>query len=154
MSIDTEEDNWGSYETEGATTENISHLVELHERMGHWGARPTYLVNRPPLLDRQSVNVLGALADREEVEIGAHCHPWNTPPATAPGWEGSMMSQLPAEANQGKVAEVTGLIERELGVRPRTFRAGRWAFGPTVSAALAAEGYTVDASVSPFVDWT
>ena len=154
VSIDTEEDDWGRYEPEGATTENIAHLVECHERMADCGARPTYLVNRPPLLDPDSVEILGALAGREEVEIGAHCHPWNTPPATGSGWERSMMSRLPAGANREKVAEVTRLILQELGSRPRTFRAGRWAFGPTVSAALAAEGYLVDASVSPFVDWT
>jgi hypothetical protein len=64
-----------------------------------------------------------------------------------------MMSGLPVEANRQKVAEITGLIERRLGVRPRTFRAGRWAFGTTVSTALVAEGYLADASVSPFVDW-
>jgi hypothetical protein len=97
---------------------------------------------------------LGALADRDEVEIGAHCHPWNTPPTTGSGSERSMMSRLPADANRRKVAEVTSLIRQELGVKARTFRAGRWAFGPTVSTALAAEGYLVDASVTPFVDWS
>ncbi len=154
VSIDTEEDDWDRYEAEGATTANIAHLTELHERMAALGARPTYLVNRPPLLEAESVEVLGALAERPEVEIGAHCHPWNTPPVTATGWAHSMMCTLPTEVNRAKIAEVTDRIETELGVRPTTFRAGRWAFGPTVAKALVAEGYRVDASVTPFVDWT
>lgn len=154
VSIDTEEDNWGWFSESGATTRNIAHLPELHEAMARWGARPTYLVNLPPLLSNESVEVLGALAALPEVEIGAHCHPWNTPPSTGEGPERSMMSRLPLEANRAKVAEVTRHIEKELGVRPRSFRAGRWGFGPTVSGALAPLGYLVDASVSPFIDWS
>jgi hypothetical protein len=154
VTIDTEEDNWGSYEPDGATTANIAHLRELHGRMAALGAHVTYLVNRPPLLAAESVAVLGDLAGGDEVEIGAHCHPWNTPPSTGSGPERSMMATLPLDANRGKVAEITRRIESELGVRPRSFRAGRWGFGPTVAAALAAEGYRIDASVSPFVDWT
>jgi hypothetical protein len=64
-----------------------------------------------------------------------------------------MMFSLPTEANHSKIAEITRLIGTELGVRPTSFRAGRWGFGPTVSMALAAEGYQLDCSVSPFVDW-
>jgi hypothetical protein len=152
--IDTEEDNWGSFAESGATCRNIEHLTQLQDLLARWGARPTYLVNLSPLLSAPSVEVLGRLAARPDVEIGGHCHPWNTPPSTGPGPERSMMCRLSFEANRAKVAEVTHRIGKELGVRPRSFRAGRWGFGPTVSRALAAEGYHVDASVSPFIDWT
>jgi hypothetical protein len=154
VTIDTEEDNWGSFAESGATSENIGHLPELQALFDRWGARATYLVNRPPLLSRPSVEVLGLLAARSEVEIGAHCHPWNTPPSTGAGAERSMMCDLPLEANRAKIGEITRRIEAELGVRPTSFRAGRWGFGPTVSMALAAEAYLVDVSVSPFVDWS
>lgn len=153
VSIDTEEDNWGSFSSTGATVENVERLRDLHERLTRWGARPTYLVNHPPLLTAASVAVLGELAERPEVEIGTHCHPWNTPPVTGVGRENSMMCRFGVEENRAKVAEMTRRIESELGVRPTSFRAGRWGFGPTVSEAIAAEGYRVDASVSPFVDW-
>lgn len=65
-----------------------------------------------------------------------------------------MMCRLPTEANTAKVGEVTRLIESELGVRPRSFRAGRWGFGPSVALAIAHHGYVVDASVTPFLDWS
>jgi hypothetical protein len=154
VSIDTEEDNWGCYQASGATTRNIEHLRELQDVLARWGARPTYLVNRPPLLSAPAVRVLGELAQRPDVEIGGHCHPWNTPPSTDEGAESSMMCGLPLETNRAKVAEVTRLIRQELGVTPCTFRAGRWGFGPTVSEALASQGYIVDASVTPFLDWS
>lgn len=153
VSVDTEEDNWGSFDASGATTENIPHMVELQERMSRWGARTTYLVNRPPLMSRESVEALGVLSERADVEIGAHCHPWNTPPDTGVGPERSMMCDLPVEANRAMIAEIRTRIESELGVRPTTFRAGRWGYGPTVSEALGSEGFIVDSSVSPFKDW-
>jgi hypothetical protein len=153
VAIDTEEDNWGYFEEHGAATENIAHLTELQDVFGRWGARPTYLVNRPPLLERAPVEVLGALAARGDVEIGAHCHPWNTPPSTGEGSERSMMASLDADTNRAKIREVKGRIEAELGVTPRCFRAGRWGFGPTVAAPLLDEGFAIDASVTPFMDW-
>ena len=152
--IDTEEDNWASWVEAGATCRNIEHLPELQELLARWGPRPTYLVNRPPLLSPASVAVLGEIAEVPGVEIGAHCHPWNTPPSTGAGQERSMMCNLPLEANKAKLQDITARIESELGVRPVSFRAGRWGFGPTVAPALAELGYLVDVSVTPFIDWT
>ncbi|MEQ1855833.1 MAG: hypothetical protein ABL963_05130 [Longimicrobiales bacterium] len=153
VTIDTEEDNWGSYSQYGETTRNIAHLGELQDLFDKWGARPTYLVNRAPLVDCDAVEMLGRVAARPGVEIGAHCHPWNTPPYTGAGVEYSMMGGLSAEVNRGKLQEVGARLESELGVRPRAFRAGRWGFGATVAQALALEGYAIDTSVTPFVDW-
>lgn len=153
VTIDTEEDDWGSYEETGASTRNIAHLPELQARFDKFGVRPTYLVNRPPLIDSASVRVLGELAQRDDVEIGAHCHPWNTPPLTGAGADRSMMSTLSTDENRGKIREVTNRITSELGVSPTSFRAGRWGFGPTVAQALVAEGYAIDCSVSPFTNW-
>lgn len=154
VSIDTEEDNWGMWGKDGATVDNIQHLVELQEYFDKWGARPTYLVNRPPLMDSESVAVLAEIAQHEGVEIGVHCHPWNTPPHTGAGFENSMMCNLPVEVNRAKIKEVLTRIISELGVDPVSFRAGRWGFGPTVSRALAEEGIFIDCSVTPFLDWT
>lgn len=153
VSIDTEEDNWGSFSWEGATVENIHLLPRLQEVFDRWGARPTYLVNHAPLVDRDSSRVLGTLAERPDVEIGVHCHPWNTPPQTPPGEENSMMFRFSEQINADKIAVVTDLIRERLRVEPTTFRAGRWGFGPTVARGLAANGFSIDSSVSPLIRW-
>jgi hypothetical protein len=155
ISIDTEEDDWGAYVPEGATSANIAHLRQLQALFDRHDARPTYLVNRAPLLEPEAVAVLGELAAHPHVEIGAHCHPWNTPPF--PSSEGpvrTMMCAYTAAENAAKLAEVGRLLRGELGVEPRSFRAGRWGFGPTVARPLADLGYEVDCSVSPFIDWS
>jgi len=153
VTIDTEEDDWGRFEETGATTRNIAHLPELQELFDHWGARPTYLVNRPPLLDAAAVEVLGKLAQRTSVEIGAHCHPWNTPPSSGNGANRSMMASLSDEQNGAKIREVGNRLLAELGIRPSAFRAGRWGFGASVARPLIAQGYSIDTSVTPFMDW-
>jgi len=153
VTVDTEEDNWGYFEEDGATTRNIAHLPELQDLFDRWGARPCYLVNRPPLMERTSVDVLGSLAERDGVEIGAHCHPWNTPPSTGEGAKHSMMESHGDAENRAKIREIGARLRSELGVQPRAFRAGRWGFGPTVARPLLAEGYSIDTSVTPFVDW-
>ena len=154
ISIDTEEDDWGSYDERGASTRNIAHLRELQELFDRFGARPTYLVNYAPLANADSVVVLRELAARDGVEIGAHCHPWNTPPLSASQGRRSMMNTLPVEENAAKLREVRRLLSEELGVAPVTFRAGRWALGPTVSEPLAELGFAFDCSVCPFMDWS
>jgi len=154
ISIDTEEDDWGSYAERGASTKNILRLPELQEIFDRWGARPSYLVNYPPLIDAGSVEVLGALAERPNVEIGGHCHPWNTPPLTSGGVERSMMCTLSADENRSKLREVRDRLKAELGIEPKTFRTGRWGLGPTVAGPLADEGFEIDCSVSPFMDWS
>ncbi len=152
ISIDTEEDDWGSYAESGAQTKNISLLPRLQDVFDRWGARPTYLVNRPPLVCSEAAKVLGALASRESVEIGAHCHPWNTPPTSERAE--SMLHNLPQDLVREKIREIQGRLRAELGVAATTFRAGRWGYGPVVSQALAHEGFETDASVTPFIDWS
>ena len=154
ISIDTEEDDWGSYAEQGASTQNIPHLEELQDLFDRWSARPTYLVNRPPLVHGESVRVLGSLASRESVEIGAHCHPWNTPPFRDEGEHRSMMCVHSHDENRAKLREIRRCLQAELGVEPKVFRAGRWGLGPTVAGPLVEEGFEIDCSVSPFEDWS
>ncbi len=153
VTIDTEEDDWGCYFPTHAGTRNIAKLTDVQEVFDRWGVRPTLVVTHATLEDAASVAVLGTLADRDDVEIGAHCHQWNTPPL-ASGRPGSMMSSLDADVNAKKLAVLTERIRFELGVSPRVFRAGRWGFGPSVARPLCDLGYEVDASVSPFLDWS
>ena len=154
ISIDTEEDNWGHYGWDGATTRNILELGRIQDVFEKWGARPTYLTNYAPLAHAESVSVMGELAALETVEIGAHCHPWNTPPRTVSGERHSMMSEQDQETNRSKIQAVVEKLNSELGVQPRVFRAGRWGLSSSVSRALFDLGIMIDCSVSPGIDWS
>jgi hypothetical protein len=154
VSIDTEEDDWGSYKETGATVRNIVLLPTLQARLDRWDVRPTYFVNYPPLTEPAAVSVLRDLSRRSDLEIGTHCHIWNTPPYTGAGESRSMMWRFPVEVLRAKLLSLTDAIESHLGVHPVAFRSGKWSFGPTVAEALHEEGYEIDSSVTPFIDWS
>jgi hypothetical protein len=155
VTIDTEEDDWGSYRPRGASVKNIRLLPELMDLWDRFGVRPTYFVNYPPMAVPEASEVLRSLARAGRCEMGVHCHPWNTPPVEEAG-EGAatMMSRLPGEVNRAKLAVLTDRFVELFHARPRSFRAGRWGFGPSVARPLHDLGYEADFSVSPFVDWT
>lgn len=153
VSLDTEEDNW-SRTRSGVTVANIRMLprqaAALFDRLG---IRPTYFTTYQVAIDAGAVAILRDLSAGGRAEIGAHLHPWNTPPldeALVP--RNSMMKNLPATLQRAKLDRLTESLREAFGARPTAFRAGRYGLGPESVTALVAAGYRVDSSVSPFID--
>jgi len=155
ITIDTEEDTWDQYSTQKNPVANIQQIPSLKHLFDRYGARPTYLVNYPVSTDPQSVSVINKLLENNSCEIGAHCHPWNTPPFGEPiGKENSMICNLPSELQYEKLCSLTEAIKEAFGTKPLCFRAGRWGFGPKTAAAIDRLGYRIDTSISPTMDWS
>lgn len=154
ITIDTEEDEWGEYQSSGHHVENVKQLARLQEIFDHFGAVPTYLVTYPVVKSDLAREVLGDILSKSQCEIGTHCHPWNTPPFEEElGKRNSMLCNLPDQLVLRKIETLDMAITESLGVKPRCFRAGRWGFGSNVANAIQNLGYQVDTSVTPFVDW-
>jgi hypothetical protein len=154
ITIDTEEDSWGDYRHEGNAVDNIARIPRLQALFDRYGAKPTYLVNWPVITDRRACQIFKEIHAAGGCEIGTHCHPWNTPPFEEDiSGVNSMMCNLPAKLVNAKVANLAAATEERLHVRPTSFRAGRWGFGRYVAEALIEQGYAVDSSVCPTVDW-
>jgi hypothetical protein len=154
ITIDAEEDGWGDYHREGDSVDNISGIPRLQALFDRYGAKPTYLVNWPVVMDRRACRIIKNIHAAGGCEIGSHCHPWNTPPFEEDiSGINSMMCNLPPKLVKAKVANLVAATEEMLHVRPTSFRAGRWGFGRYVAEALIEQGYVVDSSVSPTVDW-
>lgn len=154
ITIDTEEDNWGDYPTQGSV-DNISKLPMLQDVFNKYGAIPTYLINYPVATTTSSIKTLSGFLEKNQCEIGTHCHPWNTPPFTEKiCTENTMMCNLPADLLMEKMKNLHAAIESNFGVTPTSFRAGRWGFDEKVAKCIAELGYKIDTSISPFVDWS
>ncbi|MDP7304037.1 MAG: hypothetical protein QGG09_13110, partial [Pirellulaceae bacterium] len=79
LTIDTEEDNaWENHPNTGVS--NVAQLVRLQGMLDKYGAKATCLVAYLVVRDDPSVEVLKELVAHGGAEIGAHLHPWKTPP--------------------------------------------------------------------------
>jgi hypothetical protein len=93
------------------------------------------------------------LRDAGKAEIGAHLHPWVTPPHAEPvTTRNSYHCNLPPELERAKIAALTDAIEKSFGARPTAFKAGRYGYGPNTGKVLADLGYRVDCSFVPHTD--
>lgn len=154
ITIDVEEDNWGSYRT-GLTVENVREINRLQVLFERYGVKPTYLLSYQVASVDWAVNIFAEIFSRGKCEIGAHLHPWNTPPLRESLSErNSMLLNLPYELQKEKLIALTDQIKKAFGIRPQSFRAGRWGLGSETIDALIACGYRVDSSVTPMMSWS
>jgi hypothetical protein len=154
ITIDVEEDSWDQFQDADDSLENIGRIPMLQALFDRYGAVPTYLVTYPVLANRRAMGLLQDIYDRGRCEIGAHCHPWNTPPIReASSFENTYLFNLPAGLVREKIETLTNGLRDRLGAQPTSFRAGRWGFGSGVAAAIRDLGYQIDTSITPYWDW-
>lgn len=153
LSVDTEEDSWLS--TRGhVTVENVRELCRFHAFLRRLGLRPTYFVDYPVAATPWAVALLRELRTEGGAEIGAHLHPWNTPPVDEDAEPRStMLRNLPAALQRAKIKTLRDMLGEAFGAAPTSFRAGRMGLGVETVRALIEAGFRVDSSVTPFMDW-
>ncbi len=154
--IDTEEEfDWArpiSRDNRGVTS--IVGQARAQAIFARYGIVPTYVVDYPVATDADAVATLKAFQDAGAALIGAHLHPWVTPPddeKVTPA--NSYPGNLPPALEEAKLRTLTDAIEENFGRRPRVYKAGRYGIGPNTPAILARLGYLVDASVVPHTEF-
>ena len=151
-SVDTEEDDWEP-RRDGVTVNNVGQLPRLGELMGELNAPVTYFVTHAVAADAGSCRVLRKMVDQGNSEIGAHLHPWNTPPlAESISPPNLMLNNLPASLQFSKLRQLTDRLGDAFGLAPASFRAGRSGLGSSTIDVIRRCGYTIDSSVMPFYD--
>jgi hypothetical protein len=151
VSIDTEEDNWDRSRHD-VRLENIGALPRMAAFFDRFGVRPTYFTTYQVAIDPGAAAVMREVGCDGRGEIGAHLHPWNTPPLTeAFEPRNSMLKNLPADLQLEKIQALTAALTEAFGFSPTVFRTGRYGIGRDTVGALLRCGYRVDSSVSPFV---
>jgi hypothetical protein len=154
--VDTEEEfDWSApFSRDSRATESIPAQALAHRIYDRFGAVPTYVVDYPVATDPRAQDFLGRLRDEGKAEIGAHLHPWVTPPHEEEvSVRNSYHCNLPPALERAKIAALTAAIEGGFGARPTVFKAGRYGFGPNTARVLAELGYRVDSSFVPHVSF-
>jgi peptidoglycan/xylan/chitin deacetylase (PgdA/CDA1 family) len=151
VGIDTEGDNqWDAAARANQKFENIYALPGLHARFARHGVRPTYVTTHPVATDTRSADVLRSMLAGGDCEIGAHHHAWETPPCTEEDIRRHpYASALPGTQFEQQLTNLTSAIESAVGVRPVSYRSGRFGFSADHVAALERAGYLVESSVAP-----
>lgn len=153
VTIDLEEDNWGLHRS-AITVDNVRKITRLQNLFDRYGIKPTYLVTYQVALRGWAVDILAEILSINKCEIGAHLHPWNTPPMQENlDARHSMLINLAYESQVAKLITLADQIEKAFDIRPQSFRAGRWGLGPETIDALIACGYRIDSSVTPMISW-
>ncbi len=124
----------------------------LHPLLRRFGAAPTYLLSPELLRDDACVERLGSL---EGCELGTHLHGELAPPDDfVPEVTDAVQRDYPPAVEEAKLTWLTERFRACYGRAPASFRAGRFGVGPSTLGILDRLGYTVDSSVTPFVDWS
>jgi peptidoglycan/xylan/chitin deacetylase (PgdA/CDA1 family) len=157
VSIDTEEEwDWTAGWPIGVhSMENIKALPRFQQLCAGHGAKTTWFTSWSVMDHGPSRGIVLEIAARPGVELGMHIHPWLTPPRD-PGMEcysrGSFLHNYSSDQIHAKLSSVYELFERE-GLRPTSFRGGRYSSGGAIHDFLLSKGFVADSSVVPFTAW-
>jgi peptidoglycan/xylan/chitin deacetylase (PgdA/CDA1 family) len=157
FTLDTEPDNLWDYHPQCAF-ESFYRLPAFHRTLLDAGARPTYLTTSEVVesaVGRFAIEECLALGG---CEVGAHFHTWTrewpfavpnlrVPPTMA------MAHRLGQKTEEQMLRYTCEAIHSALGIQPRSYRGGRWSFGPQTPESLAKSGIWVDSTVTPGLSW-
>jgi hypothetical protein len=155
VGVDTEaDDQWSIEGRKLLSVENSRALPRLQALCDTYGVRPSYLVTHEMATKEPARSILRDLLAKGRCEIGAHLHPWSSPPYREEDLVGRYPNQLDDALLETQLGELTTAIESSLGVRPVSYRAGRHGFDERSLRILEALNYRVDTSVDPLFNET
>ena len=155
--IDTEEEfDWSEPHNPNATaTTAIQHVHVVQDVFDQHGVKPCYVIDYPVADAKRSADILAEIQQSGRCEIGAHLHPWVSPPqdedVTATN---SFPGNLPRTLERQKLELLTERIKLNLGVAPQAYKAGRYGIGPNSVDLLHELGYRIDLSLAPPFDYS
>lgn len=150
VGVDTEaDDQWSLEGRKRLSVENARALPRLQALCDRYAVRPSYLVTHEMATREPSKDILRRLAGSGHCEIGAHLHPWSSPPYREEDLVGRYPSQLEDSVLETQLRDLTEAIHSSLGTRPQSYRAGRHGFDGRSLRILESLGYRVDTSVDP-----
>ena len=156
ITIDTEADNqWSN--TGASTTKNAEYLPRFQELAEKFEFKPVWLTTYEMAKDDFFVSYM---KDRQEsglCEIGAHLHAWSNPPEYSLNRindQKDYLIEYPEAVMGEKLRALTACLANSFGIKPVSHRSGRWATDAAYFKLLDQNGYHVDCSVTPMVDWS
>ncbi|HLC73595.1 MAG TPA: hypothetical protein VJH20_03085 [Candidatus Nanoarchaeia archaeon] len=133
---------------------NTEALLKLHALFSKYEIQPTYLITYPVATEALSKDILTSLYKNGDCEIGAHFHPWTTPPINIQEIKDATFPfQLEYNNHLQKLQNLTNAIIKSFRVKPKSYRAGRFGLDLNGLNIIESLGYEIDTSVTPLTNW-
>jgi len=157
FTLDTEPDDLWS-DPVANRFEHFDRLVGFHRRLVDAGARPTYLTTSEVAESAKAREALETCLGSGGTELGAHFHVWTRSwpfpvPTPASPRVHMMAHELEQPLEEKMLAFTCEALEKAFGVRPRSYRGGRWSFAPHTPLSLRNCGIEVDSTFTPGLRW-
>ena len=148
--VDTEEEfDWSApFDRGNDRVRAMNDIGRAQAVFDEFGIRPTYVIDHPVATQPEGYEPLRAFADSGRAQIGAHLHPWVSPPFEEEVCaRNSYPGNLPRELQRAKLGTLVAAIEASFGARPTLYKAGRYGLGPDTAELLVEAGFEIDLSV-------
>jgi len=155
--IDTEEEfDWSQpFSRDNTSVRAMRSIAKVQAIFDSYGIVPTYVIDYPVASQPDGYLPLQELCHDGKALVGAHLHPWVNPPFTEMvNGRNSFHGNLPVDLERAKLQTLTDCIQERLGYQPKVFKAGRYGLGPHTPQLLKEQGYEVDLSVCPYMNYS
>lgn len=155
--IDTEEEfDWSrGFSRSNTAVRSMRWIERVQAIFDEYSIVPVYVVDYPVITQPDGYRSLQEIHATGRCLIGAHLHPWVTPPFDEPvNRANSFPGNLPPALEAVKLKILGDAIEERFGIRPTIYKAGRYGVGPNTAAILEDQGYEIDMSVCPHMDYS
>ena len=157
LTVDTEEEfDWDKpLDRKAHGLDHVPRLAKFQQFCENEGVVPVYLVDWPIAQSTHAAEILRGPLAAGKAEIGVQLHPWVNPPfeeEVTP--RNSYAGNLAPELEGAKFRNLREAIERNFGVAPMIYRAGRYGIGPNTAEFLREGGVAIDTSVRAKFDYS
>ena len=155
--IDTEEEfDWaGEFSRKHTTVKSMRWIYRVQDMFDRFNITPVYVIDYPVASQPEGYRPLQEIHAAGRCLIGTHLHPWVNPPfEEIVTRRNSYPGNLPSALEESKLHTLSAEIEKRFGSRPVIYKAGRYGIGPSTAAILEKQGYEVDLSVCPYMDYS
>ena len=155
--VDTEEEfDWGKgFFREKTGVSHLRFVERIQSIFDQYNITPVYVINYPVASQREGYEPLRTIFSQNRCIIGAHMHPWVNPPFEEEVCAcNSFPGNLPYSLESKKLEVLNECIERNFGIRPIMYKAGRYGVGANTFDILTKQGFEFDLSFCPHTDYS
>lgn len=155
--VDTEEEfDWsGGFSAKHTAVQAMRWIHRAQNIFDQFRITPVYVIDYPVASQADGYLPLQEIHADKRCLIGTHLHPWVNPPfEETVTRRNSYPGNLPRMLETNKLRVLGDEIEKRFGARPVIYKAGRYGIGSSTAATLEEQGYQVDLSVCPCMDYS